>query len=319
MKVAFAVGNCDIRFSKVIVSALESIGIKVCVRNDFWASCLGGMKNVIAWNDWSFSLDGKNVLYVDNGLFAQKEGLLVDARGWLSDSNLCLNCYSELRGSDERISYICQKYFGWELFSGCDPHGPILYAIQANQPVDNYMPCMSNRGTLVSGLLFLSRYCKNKDIIVRPHPKFMKQWERVRSRLRKEGYSWEEDRSDSPYDILPKCSALVTINSTLATEALGLGMPVATLGLGSYSGYNVTLECAKTPSMLESLSCWEPKKENILKYLRGIMKHQISYSASEKDFLENEQVKIWLNSLSEIDCDIPGAVLQVSGGKRRKR
>jgi hypothetical protein len=82
------------------------------------------------------------------------------------------------------------------------------------------------------------------------------------------------------------------------TEALTLGMKVATLGYGAFTGANVTFECADDPTKLAHFLNWEgPKQEDVLKYLCAVLRHQISYEDDIDVIVNNRSFKIWAENL----------------------
>ena len=71
------------------------------------------------------------------------------------------------------------------------------------------------------------------------------------------------------------------MNSTVATEALGLGMPVAVLGKSTYAGSEVLLDCSDKPELLAGILDFQPEEYAILQYLAAVLRHQIPYRGTD--------------------------------------
>jgi len=259
--------------------------------------------NIITWGvkmpSWWYKRTKKNFLYVENGLFSQKEGIWVDAGGWFADSDLSKGREWEgrvSRAAKKRIVRITNKW-KWDYMGGSDPEGPILYAVQRRRdaPCLYHFPAQDKSiQALLSGIKILSEHAPDRKVLIRPHPRYHNEWKAFEVKAKKYFRpDWEVDRSKNVYELLPKCSALVTVNSTLATEALVLGMPVATLGRGAFTGSNVTLECSEDPTKLKGLLEFKSSTSARLGYLAACMRHQIPYRVSTKELAKNKSFQKW--------------------------
>jgi len=206
-----------------------------------------------------------------------RAGVFVDHRGFFSQSNLCQR--KTWTGSYWcNPEFIAKRDFGWNAFSGESPHGPVLVALQCRTDCNVKMEFPAAKDAadkIVAALELLERYLpRGKRILIRPHP-------RERTRFETGGIwrdDWQMDDSSSFSERLPACSALVTINSTCASEAALLGVPTATLGTGAFTGSGVTLECALDPSKLATLFSFQPDLHRCRAYCSAILgRHFLPY------------------------------------------
>jgi len=120
---------------------------------------------------------------------------------------------------------------------------------------------------------------------------------------------WQMDDSSSFSERLPACSALVTINSTCASEAALLGIPTATLGTGAFTGSGVTLECALDPSKLATLFSFQPDLHRCRAYCSAILgRHFLPYGiVRDRNCLEFEHwlAKSKTTELHSVTGEIP--------------
>ena len=223
-------------------------------------------------------------------------GIWVDSRGWFSESSLCKDRhFAEPYTPDDykRLSELVKRKFKWEMFQGGDPNGPIMYAVQSlsDAPVKYHYPLRHHRhedATMLT-LGFLKQFLPDRQLIIRPHPKFWSQWtqrlETYKQNMRK---GWTVDQTPNIYDTLKKCSAVVSVGSTVLTEALALGIPCAALGDGAYTGSESIMECSHAPDKLAKILSWVPERDKVLGYLCSIIRdHQIPFGC-DSDFI------IWL-------------------------
>jgi len=266
--------------------------------------------NILSWGvkmpKWWYDRKGKNVCFLENGLFCQKEGIWIDAGGWFADSNLSRERHFRVKQSAKawhRVRQIAKRFFGWEFWQGGKPDGPIMFAVQRNRdaPCQFHFPRQNKHlGALESSIKLLSEHCPDRPVAIRPHPRFVREWKANEPNLEKYFRpDWTIDYSPRVYATLRECSALVTVNSTLATEALFLGMPVATLGNSAFTGSNVTLECGADPARLAGLFDFEPQQEPIKRYLGACMRHQLQYNLDTDGILENREFQRWLERVED--------------------
>jgi hypothetical protein len=267
-----------------------------------------GADHVITWGvkmpqSW-YGRKRKNVLYLENGLLCQRAGVWIDAGGWFAGSALCRERHFAATPASaelERLERIAHDRFRWRLFGGGDPRGPILFAVQAegDAPCRYHFPARDPAlGVLTSALRLLAEHLPTRPIVIRPHPRFRDQWEGSRDRiiphLRR---TWSVEASPDVYATLRHCSALVTVNSTLATEALCLGLPVATLGEGAYTGSGATLECARDPGRLAALPAWRPDLRAVTGYLCAVLRHQLPYAALPAEVCAHPDFRCWVAAI----------------------
>ena len=265
--------------------------------------------NIITWGvkvaTWWYHRNRANVLYMENGLLAQRHGIWVDARGWFSESNLCKHRHYDEPYTKEDlyvIKHIVKNNFKWDMFEGGDPNGPIMYVIQSakDAPCRFHFPernrTAHKENTIALGLKLLQKYAPDRKIIVRPHPRFKDQWRAHEDTYKKyfrEG--WEVDWSPNVYATLKQCSGVIGINSTTLTEALALGIPVAAIGESAFTGGNVVLECAHDLKRLKYFYDWQPERENVLKYLAAIVRdHELRFRCSTDAILKNREFNQWI-------------------------
>jgi SAM-dependent methyltransferase len=231
-------------------------------------------QNVITWgykmpHEW-MAREGRNVLYIENSLIHQRSGLFVDHGGYFADSNLCKKATWTQDHSVVDVVSVAQECFGWKFLGGGDPEGPILVSLQ--QPRDAsvryYFPLGEGCENKVHAALRLlqEHLPRCRKVLIRPHP-------RERQNFDNGGIwrdDWTLDVEGSFAERLPQCSALITVNSTCATEAALLGMPTATLGTGAFSGSGITLECWDNPKRLEELPAWRPDPDACRRYLQAV-------------------------------------------------
>jgi hypothetical protein len=212
-------------------------------------------KNVIAWNcripqDWMAS-HGRNVLHVDNSLINQAAGVFVDRGGFFSRSNLNRKQVWK-EGHRYSLKFIARKWFGWEHGLKGNQNGPVLVALQCRRDCNLQTEFPLAAGcddSVLQTLRLLERHLPDVPALIRPHP-------RERADFDSQGIwrsNWRMDMEGSFTQRLPQCRALVTVNSTCATEACLTGMPIAVLGTGTFTGSGAVLECHEDASRLVNL------------------------------------------------------------------
>lgn len=266
---------------------------------------------VITWNcrmphNWP-TARGKNVLFVENALLSQGCGAFVDARGFFSQSNLCRERHWDSVSYEAhagRVRDFVRDKFKWEAFSGGTPGGPVLVALQNSLDCNmRYeFPFGAKRGgdRLLSSLEVLATHLPrfgDRKVLIRPHPRFMAWWDEHFEEYRGKFWrdEWELNLGGSIYELMPSCSALVAVNSTVISEGMTLGLPIAAIGTGAFSGCGGILECAADPSRLGEIGSFEPDVEACKKYVAAVLtRHQMMYAWKPTEVFANEEFQKWV-------------------------
>jgi len=237
--------------------------------------------NVIAWNcrlphDWMRE-NGRNVLYVENSLISQKSGMFADTDGFFSRSSLCTSKGWE-KGQRYPVEWFTERTFKWGFGDPCDPSGPWLVALQCRDDCNMKMefPLGDGAEDRVVRVLELLRdhLPRGRRILIRPHP-------RERDKFSNGGVwrdDWEMSMGGSFNSTITGCSGLVSVNSTCVSEAALLGIPIATLGTGAFTGSGISLECAHDPSRLADLPFYAADVKSRRAYAAAVLSdHFIPY------------------------------------------
>ena len=249
----------------------------------------------VKWTSERCRRGGKNVLYLENGLLCQSAGRYVDHLGFFCDSSICTEPQPDPTAAEiAALQAHVRRHFGWDWWGGGDPAGPILVACQKHNDMSvrfHYAPQRRGRATVLS----LIEDCQAHlpagiPVLLRPHPT-----QRDALDMLTLPSGWTVDRSPSIYPTLRQCRALVTITSTVATEALALGLPVACLGRSAWEGHQVVLECATDPARLSGILDWHPEEWPVLRYLCAVLRHQLPYDVTADQVLANASVQTWLS------------------------
>ena len=203
-----------------------------------------GSPNVITWqcrmpHSWTSSF-GNNILHIENSLLAQRAGCFVDSRGFFSQSSLCQEKHW-LKQFTVNCEDFAAKHLRAKAFAGGDANGPILLALQCRNDCNiNFEFPAAPKGDRVEWVLeeMLHLLPVHSKILIRPHPRERQLFDGHKHR---DKFMWSMDGSLA--DILPKCSSVVTVNSTTASEACLLGIPTAVLGTGAFTGSGAVFEC----------------------------------------------------------------------------
>jgi len=263
-----------------------------------------GVKMPQAWYDRK----RKNILYCENGLLNQHAGIYVDHRGWFGDSSIVVDKeYENDVSLDEEVEMekIARKWLKFPVFFGSyDPNGPILVALQRQNdaPVRYHYKHANWRreNSILSLIRIVSGRFKDRDVIVRPHPKHMNDWYKVEDQASKLfGDRWSVEIRDktkmSIGERVKRCSKVITINSTVATEALYSGIPIATLGGGSFNNSGATFECYHDLDKLKDFDDFTPDGDKVRRYLGAVLRHQISYGCELDAIRVNKSIRFWLD------------------------
>lgn len=269
------------------------IGVKLdfhCITGDCsqFKPLFHNYSNVIAWNcrlphSW-LTKDGKNVLFIENSLLHQGAGIFVDHGGFYSKSNLCRQKTWQYR-YDVDLDAFTNRFFKRGVDSGGDFNGPILVCLQNALDANLKQEFPLGNGSedrLKASLEILHKHLPDDvPVILRPSPRFLDWWDEHRRDypIRRE---WEVSWEGKFMEVLPKCRALVTVNSTCASEAATLGIPIATLGTGAFTGSGISLECAHHPERLRDILNWTPSLGAGRRYGEAILgRHFLAYTNPE--------------------------------------
>lgn len=237
-----------------------------CVAGDCsqYSTLFKAYQHVITWNCRSshawMSANGRNVLYIENSLLHQGAGIFVDHRGFYSQSNLCREkTWQNIHEVD--LAAFTRQSFGWEPGQGGNPEGPILVCLQNALDANlrwEFPLATGSPDRLKTTVELLNQHLpRGVPVLLRPSPRFIEWWNE-----KSPSYAIRDDwtvTSEGKFkDVLPRCRALVTVNSTCASEAATLGIPVATLGTGAFTGSGISLECAHDPTRLQDILTWTP-------------------------------------------------------------
>jgi len=248
----------------------------------------------VKWKSSWYRRGGTNVLYLENALLSQRSGIYIDHAGYFCDSSIATEPQPDPTHTEiARLQAHCTQRFAWPWFAGGDPEGPIMIACQTHNDCSVRFHYHPGRGK-APAMQALCDACADYlpsgvPVIVRPHPRepnrINPDWLRP---------DWTLDTSKDVYATLRTCRAMVTVSSTLATEALALGLPVACLGRSAWEGHGVVLECANDYSRLAGLPNWAPEEWPVLRYLCAVMRHQLPYDATPDQVQANASVRTWL-------------------------
>jgi hypothetical protein len=264
--------------------------------------------NIITWNcrtkhSW-IEEQKKNVLFIDNSLLIQASGIYLDNGGFFSDSNLKKRS-SEVElltpEDEENIKNIVLKKFNYEFFSHNSSNNKVLVALQhhLDSNINFQFPFGEKfHDKIEATLCFIKTFLpKNYEVVIRPHPRFLNHWNDNVEKYKKSFWEndWQIDLSKNAYRQLDNYGYLISVNSTLVQEAVCLGMPIATLGVGTFTGHNVTLECSENFLNLGELRKFQPSRQSTLQYIAKILKYNILHhqDSSEKILSNQEWLKFY--------------------------
>jgi hypothetical protein len=281
----------------VAASATHGIRLELLECYERYRENLGTSANVITWGmklrQDQYTEGGRNVLFIENGLLCQRHGCYMDSRGYFADSSLVAGREWERQPDDVELEDLADhlKYeFGWESGATCNNVGPIMVALQTpnDAPLQHYCPRPPGDGNQYVIDCATTYLPFGVPIILRPHPKH--DFNEIHYRIPD---AWTIDRAGDVHSRLRQCRSLVTANSTLGIEALGLGMPVACLGRHVYTGSGAVLECSQHPERLRDLNAWKPPSTRLVALLCAIMRRQMSYKASQLAIEQSPQFQVW--------------------------
>ncbi len=261
----------------------------------------------IKWKSHQYKQGGRNVLYCENAQIKQNQGIYVDSKGYFSDSSIVLNKEYDIEPSDKERQdlrdHIAQHYKG-HLFGdySYDPDGPILIPMQMNKDATmrHYFPLCKSTERIKHHLDFAIQHLpKGTNAIVRSHPK-----EKNFPDCKIPNY-FHIESSGNIQSVLKKCSGVVAVNSTVVTEALLFGLPVATLGRNIFTGSKCVLDCSGDPEKIRDILKFKPKMKDIENYLCAVMRRQLPYDSTIENTLKNPSIQEWLQVVAQNDDKRP--------------
>ena len=253
---------------------------------DGWKPNLDHIQNRVIWNDRHKGTG--ETLYVENGLLSQRHGCYMDPKGYFSDSSIVTAPDPDMSPEAvEKLRKHVRACFGWELWQEVDPNGPVMVALQKRDDLGcrKYYDHGGEDPT-VKLLQWCIDNLGDMPVLLRPHPRHPADWQKTQELLVTKGITlpshWQIDTSKWVYETLLRCRALVTINSTLATEAQCLKMPIVCLGRGAWTGSGAVRETATVLSVKDLLSIepWHALEPARFRYLLKVLEKQVRYVIS---------------------------------------
>jgi hypothetical protein len=256
-------------------------------------------RNIITWNcrmphNWMRKWGG-NILFVENSLLCQRAGIFIDSGGFFSRSNLCrLRTWEQEYAVD--LDAFTRKNFQWGAMAGGDGYGPVLVCLQSGKDSNMIQQFPLGDGAddrLERTLDILREHLpRGRRVVIRPNPRFLDEWNAKERVLRDD---WTVSYAGNFHSILPDFSALVSVNSTCVSEAITLGMPVATLGIGAFTGSGATMDCSRDPATLQNLPEWYPDGQRCERYAKAVLgRHFMPYDVA--DDANSVEFDLWLNA-----------------------
>lgn len=257
------------------------------------------------WHRKTYKSVVASTLFVENGLIDQKAGFYLDGSGFFSESSIAKQRLWDAPVTDADragVTAAVAKGFSWEWGQSTDPNGPIVVALQRRLDTGCYrfFPKNTVKGDPIDSLLeYCAKYLpKNRKVLIRPHPRYKPEWENKRKEYVAKHFqpNWEVNLDGGIYPMLLQASALVTVNSTVASEAMALNIPIATLGEGAWTGSDATLECAQDPAKLAGILDAKPDMERRMAVQSAILRRQVRYGDTAA-FAKHPAYLDWLNRL----------------------
>jgi len=257
---------------------------------------LAQAKNLITWgykrSHHEYIGDGRNVLFIENPLLKQQLGFYVNSSGFFAHSNItCWDRPTTTQALKDLQDHV-KRAFGTSLYSYRKPNsGKYLVVLQTQNdaPVKYYFPGL--KGNSINDFLGILKDTGIKNLVVRPHPRHSLTQTQRNLILG----NWELEESNKPiYQIWQDYDGIITINSTVATEALAFGMPVATFGQSCYTGHDVTLDCSTCYHRVHDLNNYQPERERVTKYLVAVRRSTADKEATS--IMDKEEIITWLKN-----------------------
>jgi len=254
--------------------------------------------NLISWGvKWStkrYKAGGKNVLHIENGLYHQNSGVSCDHMGYFYDSSIVQEKKYFIQPSTQDLTLLknqtkrCFKV-DYDHTPKYNPNGPILVCLQLNgdaSMLHHFPLCKGSQRNDYFIQECIKNLPKNHPVILRFHPRDKRKQTRVK--LPKH---WTINNSGRFMDQAKKCSALVVVNSTVATEALCLGIPIATFGQSTFYGSQTTLDCSRRSANVNGIFDFKADWDKIDSYLCAILRGQLMFNYGKDKVLQHESVQ----------------------------
>lgn len=284
----------DLIGSRCRDAGAEVTWINVTESTKLYKETFNEYQNIITWNcrmphAWIRSKK-RNVLFLDNSLIHQRYGVSADSDGYFSKSHFC---EARLFNTETEFDFSqIAKGIGFTPFTGGRPDGPILVAMQCRVDcnVNMEFPLAAKHKDKMEAFLNIlhDHLPRRKKVLIRAHPRDQV----ITGKWRKE---WRLEKSNKLSEILPKCSALVTVNSTCASEAVFLGVPVAVFGTGVFTGSKVVIDCSKEPRSVGKILSFKQDINNCKRYCAALMNHATLPYAGDRTCSEFDR---WLSRLT---------------------
>jgi hypothetical protein len=282
--------------------------LDVCGITDDWPRLVDTCTHLTTWgckeSHRRYALNHPAVLFVENGLLCQSWGAYVDSTpgGYFAHSSI-VGAREFEAAPDEwpQVLAHCRQYLG--LGPGdYDPAGPVLIALQTERdaPLLHYAPRWDQQIPAAAWLLRAAdKYLKaGVAAVIRPHPRAPDLDAVLKAAGEAVRPDWRVDATGTASDAIRRASAVVTINSTVATEALVTGIPVACLGHGAFTRSTAVLECGDAPERLAHLADWRPDTAAVQGYLCAVWRHLVPYSADLYRVRRNPYISRWLDAIT---------------------
>ena len=256
----------------------------------------------VKWHSEHYKRNDKNVLFLENCFLKQGTAISSNISGYFACSSIVKNkeyllepSSTEKKRLRAHIKRYYQHKFGEHAY---DPKGPVLIPLQMNNDatMKHYFPmCDTDQRVYRHLELCIDNIPDSIDVMVRSHPKETKYFPEDMDLPQ----NFRIDNSDNIKSVLPKCSGVIAVNSTVALEALIFGLPVATLGRSVFTGSDCVLDCSDEPGLMCDIKEFKPDMNKIEKLLCAIMRHQIPYGTTLEQLLRFPAIKDWLKIVAK--------------------
>ena len=285
---------------RAMAAWLAQCGVTLDVSTDFhryadrWRRARNWATWGVKWDSPTYRRGRKRVLFIENGLLSQSSGFYVDDAGYFADSSIVTDRDPPTHAEVAAMQAHCQRLSGRPWWSGGDPAGPVLIALQDNRdgavrarqyPLRDGNP---NAATLLYAAAALPR---GAPVVVRRHPN-----DTTTPPALPDG--WRFDDVQDKWASIARCRAMVTATSTLATEALALGLPVAALGRSCWVGSGAVLDCSTDPARAAQLLNWHPDEWDAIRYLVSVLRHQVGYSDTADRIATLPPLRRWVRAVT---------------------
>lgn len=285
---------------RAMAAWLAQCGISLDVSTDFshyadrWKRARNWATWGVKWASPTYRRGRKRVLFIENGLLSQSSGFYVDDAGYFADSSIVTDRDPPTHAEVAAMQAHCSRLSGRPWFCGGDPAGPILIALQDNRdgavrarqyPLRDGNPNAATLRYAAAALL------PGTPVVVRRHPH-----DKTTPPALPDG--WRFDDVPDKWASLASSRAMVTATSTLATEALALGLPVAALGRSCWVGSGAVLECTGDPARLAALPQWRPDEWDAIRYLVSVLRHQVGYHDTAERISTLPPLRRWVRAVT---------------------